>query len=147
MAANKNEGVSSIIKDLMHELGFSNVREFSEELGCNYMMLYYHFSGKNNVMSTELSKKILARYPNVRPQFIMRGEYPIFKGQEPEMPQSFGKTDATITSAEMFSLLDRITILLEKVQAREEYLDQKIAKVEELERELLEKSKKTEIQN
>lgn len=135
MCTEKNFDVSTVIKELMHEFGFSNVKEFSNELGCNYMMLYYHYIGRNNDMSSELAKKIIARYPNVRTEFLMRGELPIFKGQEKEMPESFSLKDE-VTVSDMFKLLERVTTLLEKVQAREEIIDEKIKRLEELEKSL-----------
>lgn len=139
MGLNENMGVSSIIKELMHEFGFTSVKEFAKELDCNYMMLYYHYAGRNNDMSSELAKKILARYPNVRTEFLMRGEMPIFKGQDKLMPESFSLSSDPVTTNDMFRLLDRITILLEKVQAREELLDEKLKRLEQLEKSLSEK--------
>lgn len=138
---------SRIVKELMFNLGIKSVQEFVNLLGVPYMQVYYAYNGTVNNMSQEMIDKIIETYPNVRERFLRYGEYPIFYEKENEARLQNQEQEAfpkPVTNAELFTMLERITTLFEKLQhhdqsilAREDNLRKREQHVIELEQRLI----------
>lgn len=121
----------------MFELGYDSVSRFCNDLGANYMQVYYTYNGQNNTISSELIAKILNKYPQVRRQFIETGEGPALSDgktmhNQPVSTQLQTPENNQVTLDDMFRLLDRLTTLFEKVQKREEKVEQLQERTENL---------------
>ena len=128
---NRKDRIIRIIKTLMYTYGYNSVQKFADDIGANYMQVYYCYIGKTTSVSSDLEEKIISKLKDVNPEFIRTGFGPVKGGEEIPVPlgEKMSKTD--ISPNELYSLLDRVTTLLEKVQAREDYL---IRRMEELKR-------------
>lgn len=138
----RKERVQRIISKVRQELGFRSVQKFADAIGAGYMQVYYCETGKVNEVSEELIEKITTTFDNVNPEFLRTGYGDIIKTEDKTDNESFS-LDAQITNGEIVKLIDRLVLLLEKVQAREERLEEKCKRVEELENKLTKLLKET----
>lgn len=136
----RKDRVIRIIKTIMFTYGFDSVQGFADEIGANYMQVYYTYIGKTTAISTELAEKILAKFTDLNKEFLETGFGPVKVGGE-EPGEDIVRPRDEVTTADMFRLLERVTTLLEKVQERENLLLQKMEELKRREEKLEERLK------
>ena len=137
----RKDRIIRIIKTIMFTYGFDSVQKFADEIGANYMQVYYTYIGRTTAISTELAEKILARFPDLNKKFLETGFGSVKAGEEEEPEEDVERPHDEITAADMFRLLERVTTLLEKVQERENLLLQKMEELKRREEKLEERLK------
>lgn len=129
-----------IVREIMFNLGYDNVREFAETIDANYMQVYYSYVGKVNQLSNDLIEKILTRFTNIRREFLTTGEKPIFNDDS----DSIDEPPTETSQFDYTNMLERMITLFEKVQRQSEMIEQREIRIIELENKLLDVVEKLE---
>lgn len=131
----KREMTQRIVKELQKVLDM-NLTELAAEIGCEYMKLYYCSNGRTKQMSDEIIEKICSRFPQISREYLRYGTGSILVGSDSNVDPNL---------ADPTHLLMRVASLLDKVLAREDALDAKIAELisieEKIQKEKLELEK------
>ena len=130
----RKDRVIRIIKTLMFHLGYDSVQKFADDMGANYMQVYYCYTGKTTNISPNLENKIIAKFPNVSREFLRNGVGDV-EGNS-DFGESFAQEQNEVTAADMFRLLDRVTTLMEKLQTREDFLMRRLEELKRKEEEI-----------
>ena len=128
----KKQRTARILRTLMFELGIDSVSKFCNEINANYMQVYYTYNGQVNSISYELISKILNKYPRVNRKYLESGEGDVFVNSDNSKLTERTAIDKPVSLDDMFRLLDRLTTLFEKVQKREEHIEQLQERTEKL---------------
>lgn len=129
----KSKRASEIIKALMENYNFSSVRSFADAIGANYMQVYYVYVGRVKHISSELENSIINTFPEVSREYLKSGSGEMFG--KPKYQDGLG-------GAEMFALLDRITVLYEKMQEMTEKLNEREERLLAMEEKFIESNHK-----
>lgn len=138
----RKDRIIRIIRTIMFNYKYDSVQKFADDIGANYMQVYYCSIGKTTTLSPDLEDKILAKFQDLNPSFLKTG---LGSVTTDNIPTTIGERESfEVTNADMFRLLERITTLLEKVQEREDLLVQRIEELKRREKELDDKIKSSE---
>lgn len=127
-----------IMKRIMNALGYTNVVEFAKDLNVPYMQVYNCIAGRTKEIPFAVSSAVMNKFPNVSIDFLhnMEGE-PLRTANVPkfqENEESKEPSMLTLTNQEIFNLLNRVTILLDKVQDAQTKMMNGMNRIDQLER-------------
>lgn len=122
-----------ILNELISELGL-NKSSFSKKIGIKSQALQSYFNGNTQTIKYKFANRIIKAFPNVRINFLMQGEKPIFKGVSNDSNQkdfqNYEKKGVTLEENELLKrelqlekeknkiLEERISLLLGNINSR-----------------------------